>query len=194
MEILKFSGTTYVPFSRLSKLPAPVGQITDISIVANADPYQWLKIRPIKRTTPLLRTLRSSCVLEDLERVCGRYHPPHSEFRTCPIPYFLKELVMASVSHTSIPCSMVCLLSLVSGRYVGVVRRRPSSLTIVLGIGLFFSAFMLCLTAIQARYTAFSPKNSEEFTSASRSVKPGLIASGIVSAWTWAATLVPSPF
>ncbi|KAF9559110.1 urea transporter [Agrocybe pediades] len=63
---------------------------------------------------------------------------------------------------------------------------------VVVGIGLFFSAFMLCVTAIQARYTAFSPKNSEEFTSASRSVKPGLIASGIVSAWTWAATLLQS--
>lgn len=61
-----------------------------------------------------------------------------------------------------------------------------------IGIGLFFSAFMLGLTAIQARYTGFSPKNSEEFSSASRSVKPGLIASGIVSAWTWAATLVSS--
>ena len=60
------------------------------------------------------------------------------------------------------------------------------------GIGLFFSAFMLSLTAIQARYTGFSPKSSEEFNSASRSVKPGLIASGIVSAWTWAATLVCS--
>ncbi|TFK50521.1 urea transporter [Heliocybe sulcata] len=60
------------------------------------------------------------------------------------------------------------------------------------GIGLFFSAFMLVLTAIQTRYTGFSPKNSEEFSSASRSVKPGLIASGIVSAWTWAATLLQS--
>lgn len=63
---------------------------------------------------------------------------------------------------------------------------------VVVGIGLFFSAFMIFLTAIQARYTAFSPKSSEEFTSASRSVKPGLIASGIVSAWTWAATLLQS--
>ncbi|PPQ71203.1 hypothetical protein CVT26_011016 [Gymnopilus dilepis] len=62
----------------------------------------------------------------------------------------------------------------------------------VIGIGLFFSVFMIGLTALQARYTAFSPKNSEEFTSASRSVKPGLIASGIVSAWTWAATLLQS--
>ena len=32
----------------------------------------------------------------------------------------------------------------------------------------------------------------EEFNTASRSVKPGLIASGIVSAWTWAATLLQS--
>ncbi|PBK83965.1 urea transporter [Armillaria gallica] len=63
---------------------------------------------------------------------------------------------------------------------------------VVVGIGLFFSAFMVGLTAIQARYTAFSPQNSEEFSSASRSVKPGLIASGIVSAWTWAATLLQS--
>ncbi|KAF9237446.1 urea transporter [Melanogaster broomeanus] len=60
------------------------------------------------------------------------------------------------------------------------------------GIGLFFSAFMVCLTAIQARYTGVSPKSSEEFSSASRSIKPGLIASGIVSAWTWAATLLQS--
>ncbi|KAL1757356.1 hypothetical protein FB107DRAFT_209319 [Schizophyllum commune] len=60
------------------------------------------------------------------------------------------------------------------------------------GIGLFFSAFMLALTAMQARYTPWSPKSAEEFSSASRSVKPALIASGIVSAWTWAATLLQS--
>ena len=33
---------------------------------------------------------------------------------------------------------------------------------------------------------------SEEFNTASRSVKPGLIACGVVSAWTWAATLLQS--
>ncbi|KAJ7621021.1 urea transporter [Roridomyces roridus] len=63
---------------------------------------------------------------------------------------------------------------------------------VVVGIGLFFSGFMILLTAVQARYTPFSPRSSEEFSSASRSVKPGLIASGIVSAWTWAATLLQS--
>ncbi|KAE9387900.1 urea transporter [Gymnopus androsaceus JB14] len=74
----------------------------------------------------------------------------------------------------------------------GQVLPQGAGYGVVTGIGLFFSAFMLLLTMIQARYTAFSPKNSEEFSSASRSVKPGLIASGIVSAWTWAATLLQS--
>ncbi|KAH8827641.1 urea transporter [Flagelloscypha sp. PMI_526] len=63
---------------------------------------------------------------------------------------------------------------------------------VVVGIGFFFSLFMIGLTAVQGRYTPWSPRNSEEFSSASRSVKPGLIASGIVSAWTWAATLLQS--
>ena len=69
-------------------------------------------------------------------------------------------------------------------------HRSYNSLSVNTGIGLFFSAFMLGLTAVQARYTGFSPKSADEFNSASRSVKPGLIAAGIVSAWTWAATLV----
>ncbi|KAF8622309.1 hypothetical protein AX15_007118 [Amanita polypyramis BW_CC] len=63
---------------------------------------------------------------------------------------------------------------------------------VVIGIGLFFSLFMIGITALQARYTGFSPNSSEEFSSASRSVKPGLIAAGIVSAWTWAAGLLQS--
>jgi hypothetical protein len=44
----------------------------------------------------------------------------------------------------------------------------------------------------QNRYTKYSTKTSEEFNTASRSIKSGLIASGIVSAWTWAATLLQS--
>ncbi|KAF1949428.1 hypothetical protein CC80DRAFT_520522 [Byssothecium circinans] len=38
----------------------------------------------------------------------------------------------------------------------------------------------------------YSDKQSEESNTASRSVKPGLIASGIVLAWTWAATMLQS--
>ncbi|KAG2081467.1 putative urea transporter [Suillus cothurnatus] len=51
---------------------------------------------------------------------------------------------------------------------------------------------MLCLTAVQSNFSRYTPSSSEEFTSASRSVKPGLVCCGIVSAWTWSATLLQS--
>lgn len=63
---------------------------------------------------------------------------------------------------------------------------------VVVGVGFFFAFVMLFITYLQNRYTAFRTNQSEEFNTASRSVKPGLIASGIVSAWTWAATLLQS--
>jgi Na+/proline symporter len=50
------------------------------------------------------------------------------------------------------------------------------------------------ITYIQKRYTSFDPNKTEEFLSAEKSIKPGLIAVGIVSAWTWAATLLQSGF
>jgi hypothetical protein len=72
--------------------------------------------------------------------------------------------------------------------------RTPLSLTwarAVIGIGLFFSALMLALTWAQTRYSGVT-ESADEFSSASRSVRPGLIASAVVSAWTWAATLLQS--
>ncbi|WVR04579.1 hypothetical protein IAU60_001587 [Kwoniella sp. DSM 27419] len=63
---------------------------------------------------------------------------------------------------------------------------------VVVGMGLFFSAFMIGITKLQTRYTSHKVTSAEEFNSASRSVPPGLIAAGIVSAWTWAATLLQS--
>ncbi|KAI5362289.1 Putative sodium/solute symporter, sodium/glucose symporter superfamily [Septoria linicola] len=63
---------------------------------------------------------------------------------------------------------------------------------IVIGIGGVFALIMLGITWTQNRYTRFSTHQAEEFNTASRSVKPGLIASGIVSSWTWSATLLTS--
>ncbi|WRT64851.1 uncharacterized protein IL334_001787 [Kwoniella shivajii] len=63
---------------------------------------------------------------------------------------------------------------------------------VVIGMGLFFSLVMVGITKMQIRYTSHKTSSAEEFNSASRSVPPGLIAAGIVSAWTWAATLLQS--
>ncbi|KAG2143478.1 Na+/solute symporter [Suillus bovinus] len=63
---------------------------------------------------------------------------------------------------------------------------------VVVGVGFFFAAIMFILTTLQLKFFKFSPASSEEFTSASRSVKPGLVCCSIVSAWTWSATLLQS--
>ncbi|KAF9077947.1 Na+/solute symporter, partial [Rhodocollybia butyracea] len=59
---------------------------------------------------------------------------------------------------------------------------------VVVGVGFFFAGVMLVLTYLQSRYTDISPRSSEEFTASS----PGLVCCGIVSAWTWSATLLQS--
>ncbi|KAF8864242.1 hypothetical protein BDZ45DRAFT_737684 [Acephala macrosclerotiorum] len=57
----------------------------------------------------------------------------------------------------------------------------------------FFFAFLMAgISYIQNRRTKYSTKGNEEFNTASRSVKSGLIAAGITSAWTWAAKLLQS--
>lgn len=61
---------------------------------------------------------------------------------------------------------------------------------VVIALGIGFAFLMLGISYIQERYTQYSVKTNEEFSSASRSVKTGLIAASIVSAWTWAATLL----
>ncbi|QDS77830.1 hypothetical protein FKW77_006194 [Venturia effusa] len=63
---------------------------------------------------------------------------------------------------------------------------------VVVGIGFFFAILMAGISMLQNKYTRYNTKTSEEFNTASRSVKAGLIASGVVSAWTWAATLLQS--
>ncbi|BGP52573.1 hypothetical protein JCM8202v2_000128 [Rhodotorula sphaerocarpa] len=63
---------------------------------------------------------------------------------------------------------------------------------LVVGAGAAFALFMVGLTCIQRRFSRYDPHAATEFATASHSVKPGLICCGIVSAWTWSATLLQS--
>jgi Na+/proline symporter len=68
----------------------------------------------------------------------------------------------------------------------------PSFLSrLVLGFGLVFAAIMTVITMIQKRFLG-EQVTSEEYMAAGRSVKTGLVASAVVSSWTWAATLLQS--
>ncbi|KAI9490942.1 Sodium:solute symporter family-domain-containing protein [Zychaea mexicana] len=62
---------------------------------------------------------------------------------------------------------------------------------VVIGFGALFTALMMALTWMLKRYL-YEAQSSEMFSTANRSVKTGLIASAIVSSWTWAATLLTS--
>ncbi|KAG2218032.1 hypothetical protein INT45_014308 [Circinella minor] len=62
---------------------------------------------------------------------------------------------------------------------------------VVVGFGAAFTFLMVGLTWLLKRYL-HEVQSSEMFNTAQRSVKTGLIASAIVSSWTWAATLLTS--
>ncbi|GAB4834834.1 urea active transporter [Ancistrocladus abbreviatus] len=63
--------------------------------------------------------------------------------------------------------------------------------SIILGFGAFFAVFTSFLVWLEKRYVG-SCHTSEWFNTAGRKVKTGLIASVIVSQWTWAATILQS--
>ncbi|KAI5294239.1 hypothetical protein KEM52_004408 [Ascosphaera acerosa] len=62
---------------------------------------------------------------------------------------------------------------------------------VIIGLGFLFAFGMIFVTWALKRYHN-EVQTSEMFTTAGRSVKSGLIAAGVVSSWTWAATLLQS--
>ncbi|KAF2853618.1 urea active transporter [Plenodomus tracheiphilus IPT5] len=62
---------------------------------------------------------------------------------------------------------------------------------IVVGLGFAFSFGMILTTFVLKRYN-YELQTSEMFSTAGRTVKSGLVASAVVSSWTWAATLLQS--
>nr|UJH94507.1 Dur3 [Starmerella bombicola] len=62
---------------------------------------------------------------------------------------------------------------------------------IVVGVGLAFALGMILVTFALRRYQK-EKVDAAEFATAGRSVNSGLIASAVVSSWTWAATLLVS--
>lgn len=55
---------------------------------------------------------------------------------------------------------------------------------IVIGLGLAFAGFMIGTTWALKRYRS-ELQTSEVFNTAGRTVKSGLVASAVVSSWTW---------
>jgi len=62
---------------------------------------------------------------------------------------------------------------------------------VVIGLGFAFAFGMILTTFVLKRYN-YEVQTSEMFCTAGRTVKSGLVASAVVSSWTWAATLLQS--
>ncbi|KAF6807272.1 urea transporter [Colletotrichum sojae] len=62
---------------------------------------------------------------------------------------------------------------------------------LIIGLGVLFAVFMIIITWALKRYN-YELQTSEMFTTAGRSLKSGLVASSVLSTWTWAATLLQS--
>jgi Na+/proline symporter len=58
-------------------------------------------------------------------------------------------------------------------------------------LGALFAIMMTSITYLSRRYLQ-EVQTSEMYMTAQRTVKTGLVASAIVSSWTWAATLLTS--
>jgi SSS family transporter len=63
---------------------------------------------------------------------------------------------------------------------------------ILIGFGTVFAIGMVGTTISLRRYRGEATDSSETFSTADRQVRTGLIASAVVSSWTWAATLLHS--
>lgn len=62
---------------------------------------------------------------------------------------------------------------------------------IILGYGAFFAALTILISFLDKRF-AGAKNDSEEFNTAGRSIKTGLVAVDVVSHWTWVSTLLQS--
>ncbi|XP_059275504.1 urea-proton symporter DUR3 [Lycium ferocissimum] len=71
------------------------------------------------------------------------------------------------------------------------VLNQSVGYSVILGFGALFAVFTSFLVWLEKRYVG-SRHTSEWFNTAGRNVKTGLIASVIVSQWTWAATILQS--
>lgn len=75
--------------------------------------------------------------------------------------------------------------------FVAVILPENVGYLVLIGVGLLMALAVTLLIKVETKWLG-TRKTSEWFYTAGRTVKTGLIASSIVSAWTWAATLLQS--
>ena len=100
-------------------------------------------------------------------------------------------LLVAIVVFAGIPQSVFAAGAISEGFAVGEALPEWIGWAIVVGLGMVFAVIITIEVKIEEKYLGVS-QTSEMFNTAGRTIKTGLTAAAIVSAWTWAATLLQS--
>ncbi len=107
----------------------------------------------------------------------GRYH-------------FIILLLVAILFSISIP-NVFAAGAISEGFEIGEALPEWIGWAIVVGLGAVFAIIITIEVKIEEKYLGLT-QTSEMFNTAGRTIKTGLTAAAIVSAWTWAATLLQS--
>ena len=106
--------------------------------------------------------------------------------------YFTSAIfLVAIVVLAGIPQSVFAAGAITEGFAVGEALPEWIGWAIVVGLGMVFAVIITIEVKIEEKYLGVS-QTSEMFNTAGRTIKTGLTATAIVSAWTWAATLLQS--
>ena len=100
-------------------------------------------------------------------------------------------LLVAIVTLAGIPQSVFAAGAISEGFSVGKALPEWIGYAIVIGLGMVFAVIITIEVKIEEKYLGLT-QTSEMFNTAGRTIKTGLTAAAIVSAWTWAATLLQS--
>ncbi|MGI9565985.1 MAG: sodium:solute symporter family protein [Nitrosopumilus sp.] len=107
------------------------------------------------------------------------------------IPIVFAALFVAAVAFAGIPQTVFAAGEIAEGFAVGEALPEWIGWAIVVGLGMVFALIITVEVKIEERYLGVT-QTSEMFNTAGRTIKTGLTAAAIVSAWTWAATLLQS--
>ena len=103
----------------------------------------------------------------------------------------LPLLAIVAIFIASSPQTVFGAGAIAEGFAIGDVLDESWGWFIVVGLGAVFAVVITLETKIEEKYLGVS-QTSEWFNTAGRVIKTGLTAAAIVSAWTWAATLLQS--
>ena len=107
------------------------------------------------------------------------------------IPIVFAALFVAAVAFAGIPQDVFAAGAIEEGFAVGEALPEWIGWAIVVGLGMVFAVIISLEVKIEEKYLGVN-QTSEMFNTAGRTIKTGLTAAAIVSAWTWAATLLQS--